>query len=711
MATEWAQIFRFKSESIIETKNASKNYRHSGEKIEAVQEATLRIRKGTLTVIIGPSASGKTTLLHMLAGLVKPSSGAILYRGLDLSRAEDVVLKLLREEYISVVFQEQSLIKYLTVKENVELPLELMGIEKNDRHETCVEALSLLGLDNRQNHLVEELSGGERNKVNLARAMAKRPEVVLADEPTANLDTKSSQRIVEIIRNNIQDQGTTFIVATHDPVLTEKADLVLEMRDGRISLPRKYWLEKIELVPLRHLNNKIFSLIRETIQTQLEMQILSEGEAITILGTPYRVQKVMKNNEQAEGCRWGVVTKNTDLILREIGQGQSQIVASEEKKHEWDKLKRTGYLNPLYTILCLIAIIPSVFLVILAFAAWIRIGIWTSVSTASLIVAVLISLQAVLLRPSRSTILSSPYQRLCNVCGIRQSNNVCHQCGRQICPECLGDLIREPSFCSECITCPVCGSERVESMCLACGNYVCSYCNQDGFCLECLSTKVNQEIERLPKGKLRTLILEPEKDIANDTCKKLGNHLHQDLHGKTVRKGDLVYGVGEHFKVLASLPIGGGIITQSITINVMNRVERDAVLKQYREGSDFPTCFHEACDYMIRRSCWICRRPVCPNHSTICRECGNVVCQDHHENQICETCLKGPRKVRAKEILSPFFRLVLPQLFIVSFLMILLGGEQLNNIHPILQVSLLGLLLSIPVPYLLYIKKKRKNSR
>lgn len=707
MATEWAQIFRFKSETIIEARHASKIYQRLGTTIAAVQEATLKIRKGTLTVIVGPSASGKTTFLHMLAGLTKPSQGTILFKGLDLSEAEEVILKLLREEYISVVFQEQSLIRYLTAKENVELPLELMGVRKTDRSKTSSQALRLLGMDNRQNHLVEELSGGERQKVNLARALAKKPELVLADEPTANLDTDNSHRIMEIIQRHIEEEGTTFVVATHDPVIAEKANLVLEMRDGRITLPDKYTLDMIELIPLRYMNANLFNILTEEIQTELVMQSLSEGDTTTIIGTPFRVHKAIRFNGKAEGGR-GVITHSTKLVLRPSDKKQAtpkNMVSSSE-----GELKRTGHLTPLYLALSLIAFGPSGFLIFLALAIWIRLGMWTSLSTASLIIASFLSLQALLLHPSKSTTLSIPFGRLCRVCGIRQSAQVCHQCGRKICPECQGNLLREPPFCSECITCHICGRGIIDSQCLICGNYVCSYCHQDGFCIECLPT--NHIAAKHPSGKLRTLVLEPEEDIANDTCRKLGKHLHQDLHDTYTKRGAKILGLGMVYEVVASLPTSGGVVTQSTHINVVNRTERDAALRQLREDSDFPTCYYETCDYMIKRYCWICGRAACPNHSTICRKCGNIVCHDHHTDQVCTTCLEGPRKIGAKEILTTLIKLALPQFIVIFFLIILLGRRQLANIHPLLPTTFLVILLSVPIPYLLYtLIHQRKNTK
>ncbi len=715
--TEWRRIFSFTSPFIIEAERATKTYVQAGREIIAVKDVSLKIKPGTLVVIVGPSAAGKTTLLHLFAGLIHPTQGRILFKGLDLSKAEDAVLKVLREEYISIVFQEQSLIRYLSARENIELPMELMGLREGDRRKASTDALHMVNMDMRRDHLVEELSGGERQRVNLARALAKEPQLVLADEPTANLDADHTSRLLKIIRQRVREKGTTFIVATHDPIIAEEADLILEMRDGRITVPEKETLDSVELLPLRYVNAELFSILRDTISDELNGEVLEKGDTAMALGTPYLVLSTSRAEGEEGG---GVMVLNTRMILHHFDEDTRPSMQPPKGKAAGQPAEedariastRVGHLRLLFRALTLITLLPSGFFLFYSLAIWYQLGIWTGVSTASLVVGLFFTLQVLLVRPSKLTALSVPIRNLCGVCGLRRSTLACHMCGRKICPECVAKVIREPPFCYECIACPVCGRDRVESPCLICGNYVCPSCYQDGMCLECAS---EHRLQPEPSGKLRTLILEPEEDIANEICAKLSRHLHRDLHGIRAIRGIKLLALGTRFKALATHPIGGGIITQSTHINPVNTRERDARLCKLRENSAFPVCYHEGCDYMIRRYCCICGKPACPNHSTICKGCGNVVCGEHHRNHTCTRCQEGPRRMGYKqtvrEVLSPLVGLALPPFLVVLFFLILFSGEPLAAIHPALPLILIIALIILPIPYVLYSLVRRRGSR
>ena len=228
---------------VVELENLEKSYQLGKVTVNALRGVTLKLLQGEFMVIMGPSGSGKTTLLNIIGTLDKPSSGRALVDGEDITRMSDGQLTKLRRHKIGFVFQFHNLIPVLTALENVELPLVTSGAKRKMSRDRALELLRRVGLQDRTDHLPDELSGGEQQRVAIARALANHPRIVLADEPTGDLDTQTGSEVVQLMHNIAKQEGSSVVVVTHDPVVAEKADRLVEMRDGRI-------IEKVpELVP------------------------------------------------------------------------------------------------------------------------------------------------------------------------------------------------------------------------------------------------------------------------------------------------------------------------------------------------------------------------------------------------------------------------------------------------------------------------------
>jgi putative ABC transport system ATP-binding protein len=212
--------------------NATKVYGRGMTAVTALNDVTVDFEQGRFTTIMGPSGSGKSTLMHCVAGLDTLSSGRVLIGDTDLSRLSDKDLTVLRRTKVGFVFQAYNLVPTLNAKENITLPLDLAGHDPDEAWlETVVTAV---GLGDRLTHRPSELSGGQQQRVAVARALASRPEIIFADEPTGNLDSKAGAEILSFMRRAVADFGQTIVMVTHDPVAAGYADRALFLNDGRI---------------------------------------------------------------------------------------------------------------------------------------------------------------------------------------------------------------------------------------------------------------------------------------------------------------------------------------------------------------------------------------------------------------------------------------------------------------------------------------------
>ena len=220
--------------AVIQLENATKIYKIGEVETRALNGVSLSIDEGEFTALVGPSGSGKTTLLQLIGCLDKPDNGSVMIKGKDVTRLNANQRADLRREMIGFIFQFFALVPVLTAYENVELPLLLNGVASKERQERVNSLLESVGIGKRLNHRPDQLSGGEQQRVAIARALATQPLIVLADEPTANLDTANGSQAMEIMQRLNEETGTAFVFATHDPRVVSFARRVVKMRDGKI---------------------------------------------------------------------------------------------------------------------------------------------------------------------------------------------------------------------------------------------------------------------------------------------------------------------------------------------------------------------------------------------------------------------------------------------------------------------------------------------
>jgi putative ABC transport system ATP-binding protein len=218
--------------SMIELTDVHKIYKTEFYEVHALNGVTMKIREGEFVAIMGPSGSGKSTLLNMIGCLDKPTTGEVIINGVETSRLSDRQLTELRRDSIGFIFQQYNLISTLTVLENVELPMIFRGLSERKRR--AMELLNLVGIEELANRKPNEISGGQQQRVAIARALANDPPILLCDEPTGNLDTKSGRDVMDIISRLNEEKGVTVVLVTHDPALSDYADRVVRIRDGRI---------------------------------------------------------------------------------------------------------------------------------------------------------------------------------------------------------------------------------------------------------------------------------------------------------------------------------------------------------------------------------------------------------------------------------------------------------------------------------------------
>lgn len=218
----------------IQTENLTRVYHLEGEDIRALSGVSLAIYPCQLTAIVGRSGSGKTTLLNLIAGLDDPSEGEVWVMGQSLQQMDEAARLALRREKLGFIFQSFGLLPLLTAAENVGVPLRMRHVPAAEREARVREALEWVGLGRRARHRPYELSGGEQQRVAIARALAAQPQIVLADEPTGQLDSQTGRRILDLLRRLVIERGITVVIVSHDPMVMAEADVVHELRDGKL---------------------------------------------------------------------------------------------------------------------------------------------------------------------------------------------------------------------------------------------------------------------------------------------------------------------------------------------------------------------------------------------------------------------------------------------------------------------------------------------
>ncbi len=228
------------ADAVVRTENLWKTYMLGEVEVHALNDVNIEINRSEMISLIGPSGSGKTTLLNMMGGIGRPSKGRVVVDDEDITANFDESY-LIRREKVGFIFQFFNLIPALTAMENVELPMELIGKPEDERKDRASQLLERVGLGHRINHRPAELSGGEQQRVAIARALANSPSIVLADEPTGNLDTNTGKSIVTLMQQLNQDEEQTFVITTHDPRLAHLSERMVYLKDGKV--------DKIEEVP------------------------------------------------------------------------------------------------------------------------------------------------------------------------------------------------------------------------------------------------------------------------------------------------------------------------------------------------------------------------------------------------------------------------------------------------------------------------------
>jgi putative ABC transport system ATP-binding protein len=226
--------------AVIETQHLCRHFQQSADIIvKAVDDVSLQIEPGEFTAIIGPSGSGKTTLLHLIGGLDNPTSGDVILNGHNIAQMKPGALSDFRRDHIGFVFQSYNLIPVLSAEENIEYIMLLQGVDAASRKARVKETLAQVGLSDYGARRPNKLSGGQQQRVAVARAMASRPDIILADEPTANLDSKTGIALLDVMKELNEQHGMTFVFSTHDEKIMQRASRLIHMVDGKIELDEK----------------------------------------------------------------------------------------------------------------------------------------------------------------------------------------------------------------------------------------------------------------------------------------------------------------------------------------------------------------------------------------------------------------------------------------------------------------------------------------
>jgi putative ABC transport system ATP-binding protein len=222
-------------ETIVELKNISKIYQQGEVEVKAVNDVNLAINKGDFAVLCGPSGSGKTSILNLIGGLDEPTFGDVWLEGINLANQTNAQLAEIRKNRIGFVFQAYNLIPVMTAYENAAFVLDLQGIKEKERHQRVMQTLAEVGLVGLEHRRPDEMSGGQQQRVAIARAIVTRPAIVLADEPTANVDSHTAESLLDLMQNLNQQHGITFLFSTHDQHVIDRAQRIIQVQDGKIA--------------------------------------------------------------------------------------------------------------------------------------------------------------------------------------------------------------------------------------------------------------------------------------------------------------------------------------------------------------------------------------------------------------------------------------------------------------------------------------------
>lgn len=217
---------------VVRVENLRKSYGTGNTKVEALKDINLTVNQGEFVAIVGASGSGKSTLLHLLGGVDKPTSGKVYIDGIDIYNLSEKELAIFRRRKVGFIFQFYNLVPVLTAEENMKLPILLDNKKLNSDH--FEELVNILGLDDRRHHLPNELSGGQQQRVSIGRALAYSPSIVLADEPTGNLDSQNSKEIIDLLKISVKKYNQTLILITHDLNIAAQADRIITIEDGSV---------------------------------------------------------------------------------------------------------------------------------------------------------------------------------------------------------------------------------------------------------------------------------------------------------------------------------------------------------------------------------------------------------------------------------------------------------------------------------------------
>lgn len=228
---------------VVRVENLRKSYGTGNTKVEALKNINLTVNQGEFVAIVGASGSGKSTLLHLLGGVDKPTSGKVYVDGIDIYNLSEKELAIFRRRKVGFIFQFYNLVPVLTAEENMKLPILLDNKKLNSEH--FEELVNILGLDDRRHHLPSELSGGQQQRVSIGRALAYSPSIVLADEPTGNLDSQNSKEIIDLLKISVKKYNQTLILITHDLNIAAQADRIITIEDGSVVIDEVNNSEKL----------------------------------------------------------------------------------------------------------------------------------------------------------------------------------------------------------------------------------------------------------------------------------------------------------------------------------------------------------------------------------------------------------------------------------------------------------------------------------